>query len=366
VDRRSRTTTVRLASSILLASIVASLLVACGSSANDGSSKPRGARTAATTVERKPVPVNRKRCFASPHACGYPDATNTGVPAGTALKPSGSIDVSDAGTVIDGLDVTGTINVVADDVTIQNTRVTLTGPGCGASNTCGNYTIRIDEGVNGTVIRDSELRTAPGTTCEHDIRNTSGPGLRIVGVYMHACDSNLYGGATMIDSYGIAKLAIANDHVENIYFNDTRFTSLHNTLLNPVGQTAVIFGNSNGGTDTVACKNRLTVANSLLAGGGYTVYPCAHASQPGSSYLNVQGNHFGRCTSAEVYHPDGGSHTCVGGTDSSGYYPFGGAFGMATEYFSGSGIWKNNVWDSNLAPLCIDGRAGCPRRHHRS
>lgn len=48
---------------------------------------------------------------------------NTGVPAGTALKASGSITVNTAGTVIDGLDVNGTITVNAVDVTIRNTRV---------------------------------------------------------------------------------------------------------------------------------------------------------------------------------------------------------------------------------------------------
>ena len=315
--------------------------------------------TRSWTVSESAPPTAGSHCFASPHVCGYPDATNTGVPAGTTLTPSGSLNVSTAGATINALDVSGTINIVANNVTIQNTRVTLTGSGCGASNTCGNYEIRIDEGVTGTVIKNTELRTAAGTTCEHDIRNTSGPSLQITGVYMHGCDSNLYGGATMTDSYGVAKLAISNDHVENIYFNDTTFNSIHNTLINPVSQTAVIFGNSNGGTDTTNCKNQLTVTNSLLAGGGYTLYPCAHTSQPGTSSLNIQNNHFARCTTTEVYHPNGGEHSCSGGADSNGYYPFGGSFGMATNYYNGVGTWKGNVWDDNLAPVCISGSAGC-------
>jgi hypothetical protein len=300
-------------------------------------------------------PVKQTHCFASPHACGFPDASNTGVPKGVALKPSGSITVTKPGTVVSGVEVTGTIEVLANDVTIEDAKVTLDGGGCGSQTTCGNYDIRIDEGVEGTVIRDSELLTAPGTTCEHSIRNTSGPDLLIVGVYMKGCDSNLYGGATMKDSYGLTRLAISDDHVENIYLNETKFTAIHDTLLNPIEQTAVIFGNSGGGNDVTNCSNRLTVLESLLAGGGYTLYPCSHASQPGSSYTTIEGNHFARCATAETYIPDGGTHPCKGGPDSSGYFPNSGSFGIATEYFSG--IWRGNVWDNNLVKVCIDGRS---------
>jgi hypothetical protein len=226
--------------------------------------------------------------------------------------------------------------------------------------TCGNYDIRIDEGVTGTVIRNSELTTAPGTTCEHAIRNTSGPDLQVIGVYMHGCDSNVYGGATVTDSYGVAALAIAEDHVENIYFNETSFTLKHSTLLNPVGQTAVVFGNSGGGTDVTNCSNHLTITESLLAGGGYSIYPCAHSAQAGSSTLNVQGNHFARCLSKEGFNPNGGEHPCVNGPDSGGYYPKSGIFGIATEYFPGVGTWRGNVWDDNLGRVCIGGGAsGC-------
>ncbi|SDL83304.1 hypothetical protein, partial [Tessaracoccus oleiagri] len=54
---------------------------------------------------------------------GFPNATNTGVPAGTVLRRSGSIVVTTPGTVIDGLDVDGSIDVQANNVTIRNSRV---------------------------------------------------------------------------------------------------------------------------------------------------------------------------------------------------------------------------------------------------
>ncbi len=53
--------------------------------------------------------VQQAHCFASPAKCGYPAPSNTGVPKGTALKPSGSVDVTDDGAVVSGLEVDGTI-----------------------------------------------------------------------------------------------------------------------------------------------------------------------------------------------------------------------------------------------------------------
>jgi hypothetical protein len=206
-----------------------------------------------------------------------------------------------------------------------------------------------------------ETRTAAGATCEQDIRNT-GSSIAIETAYLHACDGNVYAaGPTLLkDSYGIAKIDISTDHIENIYFNETSFTAIHDTLLNPVNQTAVIFGNSGGGTDVTNCTNQLTVQESLLAGGGYSLYPCAHSSQPGSSTLNVIGNHFARCLTASVYEANGGHHPCAGGFDTNGYYPGSGSYGIATDYYPGTGTWRGNVWDDNLSKVCIDGRStGC-------
>jgi hypothetical protein len=309
-------------------------------------------------------PVHQTNCFAAPHVCGFPDASNTGVPKGMQLKPSGSVEVTEDGAVIKGLEVTGTIEIDADDVTIEDTKVTLDGEGCGSRSTCGNYDVHIEDGATGTVIRDSEFLAAPGTTCEHTIRNSAGPDMRLIRVYMNGCDSNIYGGGTLKDSYGLARIAIADDHVENVYMDDSKFIAIHDTLLNPVGQTAVVFGDSNGGEETSDCRNRITILSSLIAGGGYSIYPCAHAEGPGTSKLTVEGNHFARCKSKEGYEPDGGAHPCVGGPDSFGYYPNSGSYGVMTDYFAGAAQWRNNVWDDNLQKLCIDGRSAkrCGRR----
>jgi hypothetical protein len=295
--------------------------------------------------------VKQTHCFQSPRDCGFPSPGSTGVPKGVTLTPSGSLEIYEQGAVVKGLDVSGSIKILADDVTIEDTRVTQNST-CAGGNSCGNYAIGIAPELKGIKIRNVETRSVPGRTCEQDIRNT-GAQLVIDNSYLHACDGNIFAvGPTLLkNSYGIAKLQIPGDHIENVYFEETSFKAIHNTLLNPVSQTAVIFGNSNGGSDTLNCTNRLTVLGNLLAGGGYTLYPCAHSAAPGSSYMNVQGNHFARCTTKQGPVAADGHHPCVGGPDADGYYPNSGSYGVATDFYGSAGTWRGNVWDDNLAKV---------------
>lgn len=53
-----------------------------------------------------------------------PGPDNTGVPAGTVLTPSGSIQVTTDGAVIEGLDIQGEVQILADNVTIRRCRIT--------------------------------------------------------------------------------------------------------------------------------------------------------------------------------------------------------------------------------------------------
>ncbi len=307
--------------------------------------------TTPTQTTMTPRPTGQtKYCFSAPSACGYPDPTNTGVPAGTKLTASGSITASTAGQTISARDVTGKINVTANNVTIQNTRVTQTGT-CGTVNTCGNSAIQINEGVSGTVIRNVETRTVFGDTCEQDIRDQSEGLVTIEDSYLHACDSNLidYGNVRMVDTFGLSKIDISSDHVENIYFADSTLSVVHSTLFNPVEQTAVIFGDVNGGSGGT-CQNHLTVETSLLAGGGYTLYPCGNGTSAGSSTWSVTNTHFARCLTA-THEVSGGHWVCTGGPDSNGYYPESGSYGLDASSFASGETWQGNVWDDNLATI---------------
>lgn len=79
----------------------------------------------------------------------YPDAGCTGVPAGTTLTPSGSLTISTAGTVVNGLEITGNVVVNAANVTIRNTRIHSNGMWV------------IDNNSTGLVVEDSEIINRP-------------------------------------------------------------------------------------------------------------------------------------------------------------------------------------------------------------
>jgi len=214
-------------------------------------------RTTTTTTTTTPKPTGTG-CFASPQACGYPDQANTGVPAGVTLTPSGSITAGN-GAVISGKDVTGSIEVVGNNVTIVNTRVTDSGDSANA--------IHIDGGVSGTKIQNSTLR---GQSVSNGIQyavSNSGSGTVATGVDMYNCTECWSGNGTLENSYAISNASIAGAHYEAVYVpgGTTEITDLeHNTLLNPNNQTAGIFGDDHAWGPI----HNLTINNNLVADGG--------------------------------------------------------------------------------------------------
>ncbi|MEV4626120.1 hypothetical protein AB0J90_07505 [Micromonospora sp. NPDC049523] len=57
----------------------------------------------------------------------WPGPANTGVPAGTPLTYSGPLDLTVDGQIVSNLDITGPVNVYANDVVIRRSRITCTG-----------------------------------------------------------------------------------------------------------------------------------------------------------------------------------------------------------------------------------------------
>lgn len=82
-----------------------------------------------------------------------PGPDNTGVPAGITLTPSGSITIEEDGAVVEGLDIDGSITVLADDVTIRHVRI----------RSGDYYPIRYFDGDNvGLLVEDSEIEGLSG------------------------------------------------------------------------------------------------------------------------------------------------------------------------------------------------------------
>ncbi len=79
---------------------------------------------------------------------GFPGPASTGVPLGTKLEKSGSVTVSEDGTVLENLDIEGCVKIRADDVTIRNSRIRC------ADN---QRVIAIDGERKNIVVEDSEI-----------------------------------------------------------------------------------------------------------------------------------------------------------------------------------------------------------------
>jgi hypothetical protein len=272
-----------------------------------------------------PPSRSQKNCITKPSACGYPDATNSGVPAGTRLTSrSGDITARTAGQTISNLDLNGTINVTANNVTIKDSRITA---GDGTLN--GVAAITIQAGVNGTVVEDTTMR---GSNCQGGslfagVKNNSNDELTMERDYGQCLDDILHGSGTIKDSYAIDNANIPNDHYEPIAYDGGggSITIDHNTLLNPHDQTAAVFVTCYFGPVTTE-----TIDNNLMAGGGYVIY-------------GPEGN--GACSSAT------GHQEVKNNRFSRTYFQKGGNYGIDVYFQHNNTTWSGNVWDDTLAPV---------------
>jgi hypothetical protein len=286
-------------------------------------------------VEEPPAeePTRMLHCFSAPSSCGFPD-TSTGADPLT-LTPSGSFTASTSGQVVQNLDITGQLTIAAPNVTVRNVRVTATASGSGSAAISGNEP--------GLKVIDSTVRGkgSGASTVEAAIRDYDG--LTVEGSNLTLCNECIQGWpVTVKDSYLKVSSIYSGAHAEDIYICSGLVDVDHSTLLNEQEQTATVFG------DTICGgKNTYTVTNSLIAGGGFVFYPQANGSGSGGSTV-ITGNHIARCLGS--VRESNGHRFCSGGTDSNGYFPEGGSYGIGA-YFSGPTTWSGNVWDDNGATI---------------
>jgi Collagen triple helix repeat (20 copies) len=279
-------------------------------------------------------------CFSHPEGCGYPGPNNTG-PGGEGEKKCASYpeegygEARTAGETIKEKRFTG-LTVVASNVTVDDVCII---------NNNTNFTImNLYEGSNFT-IENSVIRGAtanPGTEAViWDTHNLT-PSPRAISDLMTNCNECIHGGWNVQNSYAISN-GENGGHTET-WFTGGESIAEHDTLLNPNKQTAVFEGS---GTS-------VKLTNSLLAGGGYTLY-----GRAGGSSFEVVNNRFARkvCTKAIINDVEArGGHECSGepgekvnwydsGEGSGGFFPYGGFFGLTDGSFS---KWEGNYWDDNL------------------
>jgi len=255
-------------------------------------------------------------CVDRPSACGYPDATNTGIPAGTALRASSSVTADKAGQVIAGLNITGEINVVAANVTIRNTRITGS----------GDYVIIVRDGADNLTIQDTEIQTPAGTPQDIGcILNVGSAKPRILRVNIHGCSAGVSSGGGLVqDSYihDMAQIPGLSHDVGVASNFGGSMSVIHNTILNQLSQTAAVAFYQDFGPQS----NDL-VQNNLLGGGGYCVYG-GTGDKGATSDIRFVNNRFSR-----KYHTNCGYYGLVADFDRS----------------APGNVWSGNYWDDTLA-----------------
>ena len=277
---------------------------------------------------------SRGGCMAIPHKCGFPDATNTGLPAGMKLKTvpgqvsvgrgwsysssDHQVEVTGNGAVLSGLSIPCDVNITASSVTIKDDRVVTGGP------------------------YDISMRHTTGVTIE----NSTIGGLNATAGRVNSAISDLYGDSTgmvikdnnisafrsavqisaglVIGNYIHDPGYISGDHTNGVIANGGTepLTIYHNTILNDLSQTDAIT------IDTLQIPGPVTnkvIEDNLLAGGAYPIYGGAAFGHT-TSHILIENNRFGQV-----------------------FYPKSGQFGPVAYFDStrAGNIWSGNTWISS-------------------
>jgi hypothetical protein len=287
--------------------------------------------------------AGQKNCVASPHTCGYPDATNTGVPASTALKTvpgqvssgpgwtyekAGYVEVFGNGATLSGLYIPYNLDIKGSNVTINHVKVVTSGT--------GDFGVSLRH-TTGVTIENSDIYSpdsadrlqfgiddvyadSVNTTIKADDITNTANGIQIneghvTGNYIHAMKAD------------------PADHVDGLLStsgttpaNPLDITG--NTILNPVDQTSDIALYQDFGP-----QSNDQIEGNLLAGGGYSLYGGASGS---STHGNAAATNI----------------TIANNRFSPLYYPNGGNFGPDAYVSNATGdTFTGNIWDNTLKPV---------------
>lgn len=215
-----------------------------------GSTSPAGApRAAAKPRPTSPPPV------VVPPSSAWPGSGTTGVPAGLALSASPAVTVTTPGTVLRGLDISGTVTISAPNVVISDCLIHGDGSGNGIQIEAGSVTVE-----------DTEI-----TAFENAILGGSWTANR-VNIHGMTGDGVKLGSDVLLENSWIHDLTPApgahadggqmQDGVRNLVVRGNRIDV--STEVNSALFLAPDFGPSTNGP--------VTIESNYLSGGGFTLY----------------------------------------------------------------------------------------------
>jgi hypothetical protein len=270
-------------------------------------------------------------CVTAPHACGFPDGTNTGVPSGMALRsvPSqvssgpgwyynaadGDVVVNVNRTVLSGLYIPYDLVIDASDVTARDVKV-------------------MAGGYFGISLRHTKDVTIEDSTISGQNLTSGRVGAAIDDIYGDSTgivikDNNIsefrtgvqVSSGLIADNYIHDPGYIHGDHTNGIYVGGTTRPLMiyGNTIFNNLGETDDINLDASSSKQEVANKY---VVDNLLAGGDYSIYG-GDSRKARTSNIVIKDNEFGQL-----------------------YYPKGGQYGPAAyvNLRQAGNVWSGNVW----------------------
>ncbi len=256
----------------------------------------------------------------SAKACSFPNAGNTGPHIKTLTAKSGNQSIRTNGQVISGWNLTGSLDIYANNVTVTNCTIK-------SSNWWG---INLRAGYTGLKVTHCRISDTPGKGPDNGGSNyavsNSGNGSIEVGWNDISGFGNVLsmGHGSIHDNYvhDLAAFVTASgewQHTDGVISDGSDSGGLvikHNTVLNqtPInkGATAAVGLFADDGP-----VQNTTVQNNWLAGGAYVLY----GGSKGATNVKILDNVF-----------------------STQFHPKGGIYGFATAWDDGG---SGNVWSNN-------------------
>jgi Protein kinase domain len=277
-------------------------------------------------------------CGADPHTCGYPDATNTGLPKGIKLLsvPSqashgpgwkysdGGVTVFGKGAVFAGYSVQGYINVTGNDAVVEDNAISNSG------NDTNGDGINLTGNPSNVTIRNNDISSPHGTKgymgVYAGIKDLTGESRGTKVLYNNIADAStgvqIYIGLIEGNYIHDVSYASPESHLNGTTSNGSTvpLTIEHNTVFNPNGQTDAISLFEDFGVEA-----NVLITDNLVAGGGYTIYGGQNAGGKQAYNIKITKNRF-----------------------STIYFPQSGYFGYLTAFdpTAPGNDWSGNIWDT--------------------
>ncbi|MCX5063199.1 hypothetical protein OG895_38575 [Streptomyces sp. NBC_00201] len=260
-----------------------------------------------------PRPHNSPRATTTaPREADFPNARTTGPRIRLTPHATGNLSIRTDGMVIKGWDITGSLDIYANNVTVIDSRITST----------NWWGVNLRPGHSGLRVLHTTITAVPGKGPDNGGVDYAVSNMGTSSVEVGWCDVSVFGNALSMgqghihDNYVHDLVPFRNaggewQHTDAVISgggNTGELIIRHNTLLNPVavdrGASASIglFADTGHVSSTVIDKN-------LLAGGAYALY----GGGDGATGITVTDNVF-----STRYHSNSGNYGAVTAWNTAG------------------------------------------------